>query len=309
MGDEVEFELATIGATLAARTLAANATARDPLRWIFGEPRTTSIEAAAVRLGCPLTRGGENESGVWVAEPDAQDEDGIATWHCPLGGRPNAAAASLVLLRLALSSSRGTAPLDISPARHGDGASLVSAASSDKVELVPTRPLPDVLALGGVGDLANHIDVLKIDIEGAEFDAVPSLLADYVADGRPPCQLLLEYHDRFFVRDVGAASPSEATERFILARGYYLYHREPRVGLERTYVHSSCATEMDIVDVVVSFPTHEQHTRRDRDAARWTTVIVLALLALLVGTVVQSLRHRRRHAARAKRGDRSLHNA
>ncbi len=46
-----------------------------------------------------------------------------------------------------------------------------------------------------VGSLGHgHIDILKIDIEGSEYDVVPQIIASGITVG----QLLLEFHDRLF---------------------------------------------------------------------------------------------------------------
>ncbi len=51
-----------------------------------------------------------------------------------------------------------------------------------------------------------HIDVLKMDIEGAEYDVITSLLSSGISFG----QLLIEFHDRFFTD--GAAKTKNAIQ-------------------------------------------------------------------------------------------------
>ena len=44
----------------------------------------------------------------------------------------------------------------------------------------------------------TRLDILKIDVEGAEFQTLAAFEAYYGPDGPPVCQLLLEWHERFF---------------------------------------------------------------------------------------------------------------
>lgn len=55
---------------------------------------------------------------------------------------------------------------------------------------VPVRTLPDIMSRLG----HTHVDVLKMDIEGSEYEVIDSLLAAEVSFD----QLLLEFHSRFF---------------------------------------------------------------------------------------------------------------
>ena len=53
----------------------------------------------------------------------------------------------------------------------------------------------------------GRLDILKVDVEGAEFQALAAMEAYYGADGPPVCQLLLEWHERFFP---GEKKPTDA---------------------------------------------------------------------------------------------------
>ena len=44
----------------------------------------------------------------------------------------------------------------------------------------------------------SRLDILKVDVEGAEFQTLANLEAYYGSEGPPVCQLLLEWHERFF---------------------------------------------------------------------------------------------------------------
>ncbi|MDX1948412.1 MAG: FkbM family methyltransferase [Pirellulaceae bacterium] len=74
----------------------------------------------------------------------------------------------------------------------------------------------------------NHIDILKLDVEGSEFDAVPDLLAS----GIPVEQLLVEIHYHFPTRSFGQGL---ALIRQIKAQGYACRYVSPR-GYEFAFV-------------------------------------------------------------------------
>ena len=62
----------------------------------------------------------------------------------------------------------------------------------------------------------RHVDVLKMDIEGAEYEVIPEILASEVTIG----QLLLEFHDRMFDTEVFR---SRETVRHLRAAGYEVF--------------------------------------------------------------------------------------
>ena len=55
-------------------------------------------------------------------------------------------------------------------------------------------------ALWRVTETLGHayVDVLKVDVEGAEFQVIESWEAYYGDEGPPVCQLLFEWHERFY---------------------------------------------------------------------------------------------------------------
>ena len=66
-----------------------------------------------------------------------------------------------------------------------------------------------------------HVDVLKVDVEGAEFDVVDAWEAYYGDRGPPACQLLFEWHERFYPdggQTSGDKSRWRADARFARAR-------------------------------------------------------------------------------------------
>lgn len=77
----------------------------------------------------------------------------------------------------------------------------------------------------------DHIDVLKLDIEGGEYDVLPDLLAT----GPLPAQLLVEFHhDQDGVPFAATAHALAALRR----HGYRLFHHSRR-GLEFSFVRST----------------------------------------------------------------------
>jgi FkbM family methyltransferase len=87
------------------------------------------------------------------------------------------------------------------------------------------RRLPTVLAELG----HDHIDLLKMDIEGAEYTVLP----DLIRSGIPVRQILVEFHHRF--RNVGNEPTRQAVE-LLLANGYRILHISAS-GREYSFVH------------------------------------------------------------------------
>ena len=88
------------------------------------------------------------------------------------------------------------------------------------------RRLPTILAELG----HDHIDLLKMDIEGAEYTVIP----DLVRSGIPVRQILVEFHHRF--RNVGNERTREAVE-LLLAAGFRILHISAS-GREYSFVHA-----------------------------------------------------------------------
>lgn len=87
------------------------------------------------------------------------------------------------------------------------------------------RRLPTILAELG----HDHIDLLKMDIEGAEYTVIP----DLVRSGIPVRQILVEFHHRF--RNVGNERTREAVE-MLLASGFRILHISAS-GREYSFLH------------------------------------------------------------------------
>lgn len=65
----------------------------------------------------------------------------------------------------------------------------------------------------------DHLDVLKLDVEGAEYDAIAGMLA--APAGPRPTQLLVEFHHHL---DAFPVSRTRATIDALAAAGYQLFH-------------------------------------------------------------------------------------
>lgn len=101
------------------------------------------------------------------------------------------------------------------PARDGEGAAgeekegrkekrAAPRRSFAEATRFPARPLWRITARLG----HETLDVLKLDVEGAEFETLGAMEAYYGAEGPPACQLLVEWHERF--RPDGAAARADA---------------------------------------------------------------------------------------------------
>lgn len=83
---------------------------------------------------------------------------------------------------------------------------------AEKIEL-PVRALAEILASEGDGE----IDLLKMDIEGSEYVALPNL----IADGIRPRQLCVEFHHGIYEY---TESQTREAVALLRAAGYGLYH-------------------------------------------------------------------------------------
>jgi FkbM family methyltransferase len=97
--------------------------------------------------------------------------------------------------------------------------SIFSRGSSEAVVEAPVYRLATIMKTLG----HQKIDVLKMDIEGAEYD----VLSDFLACGVPVCQLLIEFHHCW--KDVGLQRTREAI-RSLNRAGYRIFHVSSRGG-------------------------------------------------------------------------------
>lgn len=91
----------------------------------------------------------------------------------------------------------------------------------------------DVRSIGSLASehLPDGIDLLKMDIEGSEYEVIPALLAS----GARPGQILVEFHHRFAGRGLGATLNAVQALR---QSGYALVRLSDH-GPEYSFVHES----------------------------------------------------------------------
>lgn len=97
-----------------------------------------------------------------------------------------------------------------------------------------------VLTFHSLLELTNvtRIDVLKLDIEGAEYDVLPDILKSKVLIG----QILIEFHSRLLGRE--GDQKTQAALELLDASDYELFHVSPR-GLEYAFLNRSLITKAD----------------------------------------------------------------
>jgi FkbM family methyltransferase len=100
------------------------------------------------------------------------------------------------------------------------------AAAAEHAIVVPAFSLPTIMA-----KLGHHsIDILKIDIEGAEYGVLSSLLASSIR----PAQILVEFHHRF---PGMRKSMTVNAVRNLRNAGYRIYHIAS-TGREMSFIRS-----------------------------------------------------------------------
>jgi FkbM family methyltransferase len=99
------------------------------------------------------------------------------------------------------------------PARDGDVShTVVPRGASAKALLLPVRRLETIMRELG----HNHIDLLKMDIEGAEYEVI----ADLLGAGLDVRQLLVEFHHRW--PEIGVSMTKRALQE-LHGAGYRLF--------------------------------------------------------------------------------------
>ena len=102
----------------------------------------------------------------------------------------------------------------------------VAHTTSDGVT-VPARRLATLMAEHGHG----HVDLLKLDIEGAEY----AVIDDLAQSGLDVRQILVEFHHRF--AEIGPEATRGAVHT-LQRLGYRIFHVSPR-GEEYGFIHQS----------------------------------------------------------------------
>lgn len=136
----------------------------------------------------------------------------------------------LVLHPLALATAQGTARLYLpaDPA-HVSGAMAQEAHLSAKFVEVETCTLGQILALID----ASHIDLLKLDVEGTEYDVIDS--EEFRAIAPRIGQLCVEFHHRWKRRGVRATSSAVVRLREL---GFACCWRSPSTNEEFLFVRN-----------------------------------------------------------------------
>lgn len=98
---------------------------------------------------------------------------------------------------LGMGSYDGTADFFL-PANPEHVSGSVVQRSGGGLERVPVQLRTLATVMRQLGH--RHVDMLKLDIEGAEYDVIDEICStDATGDGVPVSQILVEFHQRFFV--------------------------------------------------------------------------------------------------------------
>jgi FkbM family methyltransferase len=119
----------------------------------------------------------------------------------------------------------GEADLHEPERRDGSHSMVAQGGQTGRTVPVPVRRLPSLMRELG----HDRIDLLKLDVEGAEYDAVRDLLAMDITVR----QVLVEFHHRF-----GRIGPEPTREalRLLDDAGYRVFHISPH-GREFSFIH------------------------------------------------------------------------
>jgi FkbM family methyltransferase len=92
----------------------------------------------------------------------------------------------------------------------------------------------DVMSYSSILTLLDlhHVDVLKLDVEGSEYDVIPDIVASPVL----PVQLLIEFHHRLHHIHV---SETRKAVNMVRAAGFALFSVSP-AGQELSFIRSNC---------------------------------------------------------------------
>lgn len=118
----------------------------------------------------------------------------------------------------------GTAKFHLPPKITHVSHSILSRGVDEAIE-VPVRRLSTLMTELG----HDHIDILKMDIEGAEYGVLRDLLGSELR----PRQVLIEYHHRF--PDVGLLQTADSV-RLLHAHGYRIFYISAD-GQEYSFLH------------------------------------------------------------------------
>lgn len=126
---------------------------------------------------------------------------------------------------LGVAAADGTLALHAPPDPTHVSYSPVARKGSAGVVEVPVRTVRSLMAELG----HDRVDLLKADVEGAEYEVI----ADLLAHGPRPGQLLLEFHHHLPTIPLSRTKQAIADLR---AAGYLLFHQS-EAGAEMSFVH------------------------------------------------------------------------
>ncbi len=113
--------------------------------------------------------------------------------------------------------------------------------TKDEAYKVEVRTLKSIMQELG----HRHVDLIKMDIEGAEYEVIEGMKANNIK----PSQLLVEFHHRF--KDVGAKKTVRAVKT-LRAMGYKVFHVS-KTGEEISFIKD------ELIDNVISLTTNTKN--------------------------------------------------
>lgn len=193
---------------------------------------------------CPnLVRIGDlNDGGKWVCNPIAVTHtENCVVYSLGIDNRPtfDVEFQNLTMKKCMLRAADKDDQNEITMRQFSEiNGSFIKALISNKTDpTTSSYTFKDLL--GKFGD--KQIDVLKMDIEGAEFQVADEILSV------PVCQLLVEFHNE---------NPVEAVNllRKFSSHGFYLFSYENNAAFrhicEYSFIHESCFKTFGIQTVL-----------------------------------------------------------
>lgn len=203
--------LVTLGQGAGSWTLWPDCLDQDSVLYSFGVGRDISFEREMIhRYG--LT--------VHAFDPTPFALSWIKTQRLP---------ARFHLHELGLAGFDGTARFQPPIKSKFESFSMVRRSGQGSAIQAPVRRLQSIVAMLGHA----RVDVLKLDIEGAEYEVLSDVLASGCAIG----QILVEFHHRW--KEVGAARTRKAIDSLVGAG--YLVAAVSAAGTEYTFVSTGAA--------------------------------------------------------------------
>jgi FkbM family methyltransferase len=129
----------------------------------------------------------------------------------------------------------GTMQLTL-PENHGVSFTSIPQKASQETAICEVRRLETLLKEAK----HCHVDILKIDIEGGEYDLIPDLLAHKEKFS----QILIEFHHRMIGTPKGLEMTKTAVEK-LRSAGFCLFHISAR-GLEYSFLRKSSRYEAHV---------------------------------------------------------------